>query len=134
MKIAYKAITEPGEVSGFFVYFPDLKEAFSEGATETEALYNAEEVLNLTLDGRMEEGLEIPDPQEHEGGVWIYPSAQIQAALLIRKAREGTKTLAELARALDLHGPRPNSWKIPSVLRVSNAWNGPPQRSGKGWY
>jgi antitoxin HicB len=112
MKIAYKAMIEPGETSGFFVCFPDLEEAFSEGATETEALFNAEEVLNLTLEGRMEEGVEIPEPQEHEGGVWVYPSAQIQAALLIRKTREGAKTLAELARALD------TSW--PSAQQLEN--------------
>ncbi|MHC1726037.1 MAG: type II toxin-antitoxin system HicB family antitoxin [Syntrophobacteraceae bacterium] len=125
MKIAYQAIFEPGETSGFFVYFPDLKEAFSEGATETEALYNAEEVLNLTLEGRIEEGIEIPEPQEHEGGVWVYPSAQIQAALLIRKAREGTKTLAELARALETSWPSAqqleNPKRSPSLKRLERA-------------
>jgi len=117
MKIAYQAIVERGEVSGFFVYFPDLKEAFSEGTTETEAMFNAEEVLNLTLEGRIEEGMEIPEPQQHERGVWVYPSAQIQAALLIRKAREGNKTLAELARALD------TSW--PSAQQLENPRNSP---------
>jgi len=45
MKIAYKAVLGPGEISGCFVYFPDLKEAFSEGVPETEAMFNAEEVL-----------------------------------------------------------------------------------------
>ena len=125
MKIAYQVIIEPGEASGFFVHFPELREAFSEGATEIEALYNAEEVLNLTLEGRIEEGIEIPEPQEHEGGVWVYPSAQIQAALLIRKAREGTKTLAELARALEtswlsaqqLENPK----RSPSLKRLERA-------------
>jgi antitoxin HicB len=125
MKIAYKAVIEPGEVSGFFVYFPDLKEAFTEGATEAEALFNAEEVLNLTLEGRMEEGMEIPEPQEHEGGILIYPSAQIQAALLIRKARKDNKTLAELARALDTSWPSAqqleNPKHSPSLKRLDRA-------------
>lgn len=125
MKIAYQAIIEPGEASGFFVYFPDLKEAFSEGATEIEALYNAEEVLNLTLEARIEEGIEVPEPHEHEGGVWVYPAAQIQAALLIRKAREGTKTLAELARALKTSWPSAqqleNPKRSPSLKRLEKA-------------
>jgi antitoxin HicB len=116
MKIAYQAIIEEDE-HGFFVQFPDLTEAHTDGQTESEALFNAEEVLNLTLEGRMEEGMEIPEPQEHEGGVWIYPSAQIQAALLIRKARAGNKTLAELARALD------TSW--PSAQQLENPKNSP---------
>ena len=116
MKIAYQAIIEEDE-HGFFVQFPDLAEAHTDGQTESEALFNAEEVLNLTLEGRMEEGMEIPEPQEHEGGVWIYPSAQIQAALLIRKARAGNKTLAELARALD------TSW--PSAQQLENPKNSP---------
>ena len=116
MKIAYQAIIEKDE-HGFFVQFPDLTEAHTDGLTESEALFNAEEVLNLTLEGRMEEGMEIPEAQEHKGGVWIYPSAQIQAALLIRKARAGNKTLAELARALD------TSW--PSAQQLENPRNSP---------
>lgn len=116
MKIAYQAIIEPGETSGFVVSFPDLQEAFTEGGNEAEALFNAEEVLNLTLEGRIEEGKEIPEPQEHAGGIWIYPSVQIQAALLIRNARKG-KSLAELARALD------TSW--PSAQQLENPKHSP---------
>jgi antitoxin HicB len=99
MRIAYQAVLEPGEDSGFFIRFPDLGEAFTEGETEAEALFNAEEVLNLTLEGRIEEDLELPEPKEHEGGVWIYPSPQVQAALLVRFARRG-RSLSDLARAL----------------------------------
>jgi antitoxin HicB len=111
MRIAYQAIIEPGEDSGFFVRFPDLDEAFSEGETLSEILFNAEEVLNLTIDGRIEEGMELPEPREHEGGVWIYPSPQVQAALLVRFARRG-RSLADLARALG------TSW--PSAQRLEN--------------
>ena len=124
MRIAYKAVIELGEASGFVVRFPDLQEAFTEGVTQAEALFNAEEVLNLTLEGRMEEGKTIPDPREHEGGVWINPSVQIQAALLIRKAREG-KNLAELARALDTSWPSAqqleNPRHSPSLKRLDRA-------------
>ena len=116
MKIAYQAMIEKDE-HGFFVQFPDLSEAHTEGRTESEAVFNAEEVLNLTLEGRIEEGMEIPEALEYEGGVWIYPAARIQAALLIRKARAGNKTLAELARALD------TSW--PSAQQLENPKNSP---------
>ncbi|MGO9371243.1 MAG: type II toxin-antitoxin system HicB family antitoxin [Syntrophobacteraceae bacterium] len=124
MKIAYQAVIEEDE-HGFFVQFPDLAEAHTDGQTMVEALFNAEEVLNLTLEGRMEEGMEIPEAQEHEGGVWIYPSAQIQAALLIRRARAGRKTLAELARALETSWPSAqqleNPKHSPSLKRLDRA-------------
>lgn len=116
MKIFHQAIIENDE-HGFFVQFPDLTEAHTEGQTESEAIFNAEEVLNLTLEGRIEEGMEIPEALEYEGGVCIYPSAQIQAALLIRKARAGNTTLAELARALD------TSW--PSAKQLEDPRNSP---------
>lgn len=115
MKIAYQAIFEEDQ-DGIFVRFPDLQEAFTEGKTMEEALFNAEEVLNLTLEGRMDEGMEIPDPKEYEGGVWIYPSAQVQSALLMRTARKG-RSLAELARALG------TSW--PSAQRLENPKHSP---------
>src|SRR5208282_2385266 len=124
MKIAYQAIIEEDE-HGFYVRFPDLAEAHTDGQTMAEALFNAEEVLNLTLEGRMEEGMEVPEPQEHEGGVWVYPAAQIQAALLIRRAREGRKTLAELARALETSWPSAqqleNPKHSPSLKRLDRA-------------
>jgi antitoxin HicB len=111
MKIAYQAIFESAEEGGFCVCFPDLPDAITEGDSWEEALFNAEEVLNLTLQGRMEEEMETPEPKEHEGGVWIYPSPQVQAALLVRFARRG-KSLADLARALG------TSW--PSAQRLEN--------------
>lgn len=103
MKIAYQAIIKEDE-HGFFVKLPDLAEAHTDGQTMAEALFNAEEVLSLTLEGRMEEGMEIPEPKEYEGGIWIYPTPQVQAALLVRFARHG-RSLAELARALDTSWP-----------------------------
>jgi len=53
----------------------------------------------------MEDSEEIPPSQDHLEGVWIYPSAQIQAALLVRMAREGSNTLADLALALETSWP-----------------------------
>lgn len=116
MRIAYQAVFEPAEEGGYIVNFPDLSEAFTEGDDMEQALFYAEEVLDLTLEGRLEEGKDIPEPGEYEGGVWIYPSAQVQAALLVRRSRNG-KTLADLARALG------TSW--PSAQRLENPKNSP---------
>lgn len=116
MRIAYQAILEPQKPSGFFVRFPDIEEAITQGNDETEALFNAEEVLNLTLEGRFEDNREIPDPREYEGGVWVYPSPQLQSALLVRFARAG-RSFAELARLLG------TSW--PAAQRLENPHHSP---------
>ena len=88
MKIAYQAILDPQPEGGFTVIFPDLPDAITEGETEAEALFNAAEVLTLTLDARVDEGDEIPEPSDH-GGIWVSPAPSCQAALLVRHARNG---------------------------------------------
>ena len=118
MRIAYQVVLEKDE-KGVFAFFPDLEEAHTEGETEAEALYNAEEVLNLTLEGRLNEGMEIPEPKEHSGGIWVYPSPQVQAAVLIHLSRRG-RSLAELARALG------TSW--PSAQRLEDPKHSPTLR------
>jgi len=70
MKRGYQAVIKRDE-HGFFVRFPDLQEAFTDAQTREEALFNAREVLTLTLEGRMEEGKPIPEPREYENGVWV---------------------------------------------------------------
>lgn len=64
MNMIYPAIIEQTEDSRYLVTFPDLEEALTEGETLEEAIFNAIEVLTLTLEGRMEEGLTIPYPSE----------------------------------------------------------------------
>ena len=115
MKIAYQAMIKESK-DGMFVIFPDMEEAFTEGKTLEEALYNAVEVLNLTLEGRMEEGMVIPEPREHAGGIWVFPSAQVQSALLVRLSKSG-RSLADLARALG------TSWA--SAQRLENPRHSP---------
>lgn len=99
MKIAYQAILEPQAGGGFTVAFPDLPDAITEGDTEAEALFNAAEVLTLTLEGRIDECEEIPKPGKH-GGIWVSPGPSCQAALLIRLTR-AERPLSDLARALE---------------------------------
>jgi antitoxin HicB len=47
------------------VQFVDFYEAFTEGDTMEKALFNAAEVLTLTLQGRMDEGQDIPEPSQN---------------------------------------------------------------------
>lgn len=117
MKIEYPAkITE--EEGSFLVEFNDLEEAFTEGETLEEALFNASEVLTLCLEHRIAEKQDIPDPSyvKGEGIYMIVPETGVQASLLIRKSR-ADRSLAELARSLE------TSW--PSVQRLENPKNSP---------
>ncbi|MFI4955548.1 MAG: type II toxin-antitoxin system HicB family antitoxin [Gammaproteobacteria bacterium] len=104
--------------------FTDLDEAITEGATLEEALFNASEVLTLTLEGRMDKEIEIPEPAQLNTGYLIAPSARVQAALLIRFAK-GDHTIAELARALETSWPaaarleNPHHW--PSLKQLEKA-------------
>ena len=59
MKYKYPALII--EEYGFFVEFPDLEDTFTAGNTREEALENAEDVLNLMLWDREEEGIPIPE-------------------------------------------------------------------------
>jgi len=59
MNIQYKAFIIPEENERLFVQFPTISEAFTEGLSLSEALFNAQEVLSLSLEGRLEDGMEI---------------------------------------------------------------------------
>jgi len=99
MKITYQALLDPQPDGGFTVTFPDLPDAITEGESEAEALFNAAEVLTLTLEGRMDEGEAIPKPGKHRG-ICVSPSPACQAALLVRRTR-AERPLSDLARALE---------------------------------
>lgn len=113
MNVLYPAIFEYDKSEKrYTVYFPDLPEAITEGSTLEETLFNASEVLTLTLEGRIDEGMEIPKPKRaKKSAKWIAPNARTQAALLMRWAK-GKHTNAEIARALN------TSW--PAIARLEN--------------
>jgi len=104
MSIQYKALITLEEDGRFFVQFPTINEAFIEGQSLKEALFNAQEVLDLSLEGRLEDGLEIPAPDQAksvENEYLITPAASIQSALLIHFNR-GKQSLIELANILEV--------------------------------
>ncbi|SRR5579883_613373 len=118
MNVLYPAIfTYDRAEKRYTVHFPDLSEAVTEGETIEEALFNASEVLTLTLEGRIDEGIEIPKPSHRrKGAKLIAPSARAQAALLMRWAK-GEHSTAEIARALN------TSW--PAVARLEDPHHWP---------
>jgi antitoxin HicB len=102
------------------VQFLDFSEAFTEGNTLEEAHFNAVEVLSLTLEGRIDDGFNVPKPSIPTGNdtYCATPEADIQIALQIHWLREETGvSLADLARSLK------TSW--PSAQRLEKSGNNP---------
>ena len=60
--IRYPAVLEPEEGGGFFVRFVDLENAYTDGLTLDEALFNGAEVLSAMLGWMLDENKPIPDP------------------------------------------------------------------------
>jgi antitoxin HicB len=125
MSIKYQAIITYDKEEGFFVQFPVINEAFTEAATLSEALSNAQEVLNLSLEGRLEDGMEIPLPDtEKSNGYFITPDASIQSALLIHFNR-GKQSLKEVAGCLgvsiqELESPK-NNLTLSNLEQIAHA-------------
>jgi len=61
ISLVYAAkIVQDGD--GFVVTFRDLKNVFSEGDTYKEAIFNAQEVLDILLLDMTQDEFDIPDP------------------------------------------------------------------------
>lgn len=123
MKIQYPAIiTFSASDKRYTVEFPDFPETATEGETESEALFNASEALTLTLEGRIDEGIDIPLPSNIKASKKVHliaPSARVQAALLIMNSKDDFSK-AEIARMLN------TSW--PAVARLENPHHWPSLR------
>ncbi|CCD08392.1 type II toxin-antitoxin system HicB family antitoxin [Legionella pneumophila] len=120
MKVLYPALFEKQDDGKFLVSFPDFLEAITEGNDIEEAIFNASEVLTLTIEGRIDEKMEIPEPSEinDENYLFIPPAASAQSALLVRWARSHTDhTIAEVARAMN------TSW--PAISRLEDPHHSP---------
>lgn len=114
--IRYAAILEAQPDGGFSVTFPDIPEAITEGDNRESALFAATEALTLALEQRIEDGDPLPDATHPKSSVWIEPAAAVQAAALVRRAREAQgKTLADLARALNTSWPSAQRLETPTA-------------------
>jgi antitoxin HicB len=121
MRILYPAIVKKQKPSGYFVQFPDIEEAITQGETVEEALVNASEVLTLALDHRLGRDREIPLPSSPSARAHLVaPDAKTQAAILVRLSR-GDRSVADLARVLG------TSW--PAVARLEDPRHSPTLRN-----
>lgn len=114
--VKFAAVFEPQPEGGYTVTFPDIPEAISEGDSKEECLHHAQEVLTLCLEQRMDDGETIPEASTVKGGIWIEPSAAMQAAVLVRawRTKQG-KTVSEIARTLN------TSWAAAQKLESHRA-------------
>jgi antitoxin HicB len=115
INFSYPYTVTPQDEGGYFVQFADFEEAFTEGQTTEECAFNAAEVLTGILAYRLEHGQTIPDPSKIENEPLAPPSAAVQSALILRKAR-GSRPLSELARAMD------TSWAAAQRLEDPHHW------------
>ncbi|MFZ2959506.1 MAG: type II toxin-antitoxin system HicB family antitoxin [Candidatus Ozemobacteraceae bacterium] len=127
MNLSYPFVLEAQKNGGFVVQFVDLEEAFTEGDTVEECIFNAQEVLTGILEQRLADGDELPIPSLGKYKFRVFPSASVQAALLVRLARQG-RSLADLARSLNtswpvaqrLENPKHPFFFDPEALRFLN--------------
>ncbi len=117
MNLLYPATFDPQVGGGFTVLFPDIPEAITEGDTFDEAMLHAQEVLSLSLRGRIEDSQELPRPSAAKGkrSHLVAPDSQAQAAALLRLVR-GDRPLSELARAME------TSWAAAQRLEDPKHW------------
>ncbi len=98
----YHARFEPGDERGVVVTFPDVPEAITEGADETEARVMAEEALALALLSYPQRGLPLPLPREHGGDLIpiIVPPEDAAKLAVLDAWRQAGVSKSDLARRL----------------------------------
>lgn len=101
---SYPARLEPDEEGRLVVHFPDLPDALTDGADETEALNEASDCLSTALAARIANGEDIPPPSRLRRGQYLVAPAATMAlkAALYGALRARRMTVADLARRLDV--------------------------------
>src|SRR5215216_2150818 len=102
MICTYSARLEPDEEGRLVVHFPDLPEALTDGADETEALTEASDCLSEALASRIVDQEEIPVPGPVGPGMpLVSPEATIALKVALYNALRTARTsLADLAKRL----------------------------------
>ena len=113
----------------YLVSFPDIENVNTYGETIEEALYNAEEALNGTLEADFERGFSLPEPREfksnHYYKITVLPHLEI--AYTLRRLRTG-KSQVQIANSLGisyqayqkLENPRKCNPTIKTLERISS--------------
>lgn len=99
--LTYGAKIEP-DGEGFLVTFRDIENAFTYGETLEEAIFNAQEVLDLILLDRLEKNEQIEQPSAFKNGeVAIAVSPEVAAPALLHIMRElNHRSMADVARSM----------------------------------
>lgn len=87
---------------GFVVSFRDLDNVFTEGDTYEEAIFNAQEVIDILLLDMVEDNIEIPQPTAcRKDEVPVTVSPEVAVPILLHKLREQKHySLADVARSI----------------------------------
>ena len=100
-QLAYPVRLETDDRGAVLVSFPDIPEALTEGATEQEALAEAQDCLIAALGGYIDERRNIPHPSPGRGLPLVALPALVAAKIALYCAmRERGLSNAALARRL----------------------------------
>src|SRR3990167_2692324 len=101
IELSYGAQIQP-DGAGYLVTFRDIENAFTYGETLDEAIFNAQEVLDLMLLDRLAKDAEIPMPSKLKNGeIVITPSPEVVAPALLHIMRMlESRTMADIARTM----------------------------------
>lgn len=99
MRFDYAFTIKKDEPYGYLAQSIDFSNVFTDGKTIEECLKNAEEVLNMELEYRLENKINIPLPEKSNEKYKIAPSARLQSILLIKYLSE-QKTSGELNKII----------------------------------
>ena len=100
-QLAYPVRLERDDRGAVLVSFPDIPEALTEGATEGEALAEAQDCLIAALGGYMDDRRDIPRPSPGRGRPLVaLPALAAAKIALYRAMRERGLSNAALARRL----------------------------------
>lgn len=103
IELSYGAKIQPDE-EGYLVTFRDIPNAFTGGESREEAIFNAQEVLDLMLLDLLEKDEKIPMPSVFKSGeIPISPSPDVAAPVLLHILRSMThRTMADVARSMEV--------------------------------
>ncbi len=100
-ELSYGAKIKP-DGDGYLVTFRDIENAFTYAETLDEAIFNAQEVLDLMLLDRLEKDEKIPMPSKLKSGeIVIAASPEVVAPALLHILRTlNHRTMADVARTM----------------------------------
>ncbi len=97
-------LTADRKDGGYVVTFRDLPEAITQGADMKHALSEAEGALQAAIEGRIEDGLDIPEPSQPKRGekpIATPITTALKAAVYVAMTDEGISK-SELARRMEV--------------------------------